>query len=76
MNQLTSIWEKTMDRIKLNLPTSKVYDSWLAPANPVIMNSISKEFTVEVDDELHKSMIEKKYKEQIEEELFNVTGIN
>lgn len=76
MNQLDSIWARTMDGVKLKLPTLGAYNSWLAPAVPAAMDINSKSFTIQVENSLNKSMIEKKYRELIEEELKNATGVD
>ena len=75
MEQLNLIWRNTMDRVKSGLPTTKVYDSWLAPASPYSMDQTTREFTIFVENSLQRTMIDKKYKDMIETELYNVTGI-
>ncbi len=75
MEQLNLIWRNAMDRVKDKLPTTKVYDSWLASATPVSVDSTAQEFAIQTENSLQRTMIDKKYKETIEEELFNVTGV-
>ena len=75
MEQLNLIWRNAMDRVKDKLPTTKVYDSWLASATPVSVDSTAQEFAIQTENSLQRTMIDKKYNETIEEELFNVTGV-
>lgn len=71
MDNLNTLWQKTLEEIKKNLAKSS-FDTWFKDLNPLQLDK--NDFTIQASSDFVKNRIQTNYLDTIQQALLNITG--